>query len=436
MEKQKIKQTKGITLIALVVTIIVLLILAGISIMMLTGEGGILQNAKEASEATKTATEEEQVKLAVAEALLKGNGTLSKENVGNSLKNQFGADKVTEDTFIGDGPWTFIGEEKNYLINTNGKLEGKNFASRTGLKEGDYINYQPDENSEIYSKITSENTGYFNTIDQIGPQEEINQETLKWRILKIYNNGNIDIIGSPTSKKVVLQSFLGYNNGVFLLNDLCETLYSKKSAGIKARSVKLEDLENYLTDDGKKARSDYANDNNIKYEDSYNYSYEGGKLYYPDIYQYEIYSGVTGTIKTDGIGMSDIYKGYVNGLTNKKFGKAGENGLTLKQTFYMIDVSKENYGEMVDVLNDSNGYWMSSRVVNCTDTNDGYGGRFAISCLNGGKIDGVALVYSGDEKREGLYHFPVRPVVTLNYDVEIKASEGTIDNPHIIEKYK
>lgn len=44
---------KGITLIALVVTIIVLLILAGVSIAMLTGEGGILGNAREASAKTK-----------------------------------------------------------------------------------------------------------------------------------------------------------------------------------------------------------------------------------------------------------------------------------------------------------------------------------------------------------------------------------------------
>ena len=44
--------TSGITLIALVVTIIVLLILAGISIMMLTGNNGILTRVGEAREET------------------------------------------------------------------------------------------------------------------------------------------------------------------------------------------------------------------------------------------------------------------------------------------------------------------------------------------------------------------------------------------------
>ena len=47
------KENEGITLIALVVTIIVLLILAGISIAMLTGENGILKRAREAKEETK-----------------------------------------------------------------------------------------------------------------------------------------------------------------------------------------------------------------------------------------------------------------------------------------------------------------------------------------------------------------------------------------------
>ena len=45
---KKFKRNKGITLIALVVTIIVLLILAGISISMLTGQNGILNRASEA----------------------------------------------------------------------------------------------------------------------------------------------------------------------------------------------------------------------------------------------------------------------------------------------------------------------------------------------------------------------------------------------------
>ena len=54
--KKKFKKNKGITLIALVVTIIVLIILAGISIAMLTGQNGILNRATEAKNATETTT--------------------------------------------------------------------------------------------------------------------------------------------------------------------------------------------------------------------------------------------------------------------------------------------------------------------------------------------------------------------------------------------
>lgn len=82
--RQKIntlKTTRGITLIALVITIIVLLILAGVTIATLTGENGILTRASEASEQTKKANIEEQVKLAVTASIGKdGRIDISKLN--------------------------------------------------------------------------------------------------------------------------------------------------------------------------------------------------------------------------------------------------------------------------------------------------------------------------------------------------------------------
>ena len=77
MNKMKFyKKNFGITLIALVVTIIVLLILAGISISMLTGQNGILNRAAEAKEKTEDANKEEQRKLAQAEALMSTEDTV------------------------------------------------------------------------------------------------------------------------------------------------------------------------------------------------------------------------------------------------------------------------------------------------------------------------------------------------------------------------
>ncbi len=57
------KNGKGITLIALVITIIVLLILVGVSIAMLTGEGGILGKANSAKTEYEKAEKEEKEKL-------------------------------------------------------------------------------------------------------------------------------------------------------------------------------------------------------------------------------------------------------------------------------------------------------------------------------------------------------------------------------------
>ena len=64
-EKTELKQKnqKGITLIALVITIIVLLILAGVSIATLMGDNGILTRASDAKEQTEIASVKEQAQL-------------------------------------------------------------------------------------------------------------------------------------------------------------------------------------------------------------------------------------------------------------------------------------------------------------------------------------------------------------------------------------
>ena len=66
MKKYKLKQNSAITLIALVLTIVVLLILAGISISAVLGKNGILDKAKEAKYLTKLREYEERVTLIVA----------------------------------------------------------------------------------------------------------------------------------------------------------------------------------------------------------------------------------------------------------------------------------------------------------------------------------------------------------------------------------
>ena len=57
----------AITLIALIITIIVLLILAGVTLNMVMGESGIFNKANSAKEQTQKSTAEEIIKLAVLE---------------------------------------------------------------------------------------------------------------------------------------------------------------------------------------------------------------------------------------------------------------------------------------------------------------------------------------------------------------------------------
>ena len=117
MLKQTKKQ-KGITLIALVITIIVLLILAAVTINALSGDNGILRRAREAKEKTGASQEEESVKVSVTEALTQGIGELTTENLKKAVKNN----GLNEQQLAGNGPWTYNGEYNEYNIETSGKM--------------------------------------------------------------------------------------------------------------------------------------------------------------------------------------------------------------------------------------------------------------------------------------------------------------------------
>ena len=110
------KRCKGITLIALVVTIVVLLILAGVSISMLTGNNGIITQAQNAKKETEEAEEKEKIQLAVLDAISK-NDDLTEENLQKEIDDEFGSGetKVYEN---GDEDFLVIFQNKdsNYRI--------------------------------------------------------------------------------------------------------------------------------------------------------------------------------------------------------------------------------------------------------------------------------------------------------------------------------
>ena len=85
MEKL-LKKEKGITLIALVITILVLLILAGIAISMVVGNNGIMNKTTTAVEEHRNATAEEEIALAWANCEVDYNVALSEDYTAKEFK--------------------------------------------------------------------------------------------------------------------------------------------------------------------------------------------------------------------------------------------------------------------------------------------------------------------------------------------------------------
>ena len=110
----KTKEMKGITLVALVVTIVVLLILAGVSINTVLGDDGIIKKAKEAAEATKQASAEEEMNRLVLEYQL----AKSDENFEDFLQEKINEGRINGATDNGDGTVTISKrvDGKDYTI--------------------------------------------------------------------------------------------------------------------------------------------------------------------------------------------------------------------------------------------------------------------------------------------------------------------------------
>ena len=125
-KKQKLKESKGITLIALVITIIVLLILAGVTIATLTGDNGILNQAGRAKDKTTEAESIERIQVEVAGSYGL-DGTIDKDQLNKNLGNIAGL-KIGESNFGGENivkelPVTVTLNGYDIKINSNGGVE-------------------------------------------------------------------------------------------------------------------------------------------------------------------------------------------------------------------------------------------------------------------------------------------------------------------------
>ena len=126
-EKKLRFNQKGITLIALVITIIVLLILAGVSIATLTGQNGILTRAQDSKTQTGIAEEKEAIQLAYAGAVAEKRGT--GDITADDLNREFGTNgtnATAEDGTDGEITVTFDPPSNRvYTIDADGNITNK-----------------------------------------------------------------------------------------------------------------------------------------------------------------------------------------------------------------------------------------------------------------------------------------------------------------------
>ena len=441
----KTKEMKGITLIALVITIVVLMILAGVSINTVLGDDGIIKKAEEAAEATKQASAEEEMNRLVLEYQLasndetlesflqekvtegridgvtdNGDGTITitkkvegkdytitvKKPTASTPSVKVGAIRVVSDSTgagssLGEastrkgttlyimiestisGGTTTVSPEVPYAVTENGtykftvtgtvngttytkevSVEVNQFKMEINLDDvqiGDSVNYTYDS-AESYS-LSSTYSGY-------SSNQTIAQTTgLTWKVLNVdKENDTVDIISTnPTSSTVNFYGILGYNNGPYLMNEICKAQYSNKSLGVNARSINLLDMEKHLTVAGIAARSGYTNSlSGKKYGTTKTYT---SFTKYPSLYANQKGAGPN----VSSISQPDITKGNdpyeeskpiatTEPTTDSTLGTG--NPLTVTQTLYGIAIDDTNYGTAYSILANSTWFWVAARSVN------------------------------------------------------------------------
>ena len=120
--KERVNGKNGITLIALVITIIVLLILAGVTIATLTGDNGILTKAQNAKEKNAQKTVEEQINLAVQASRINEGLVIDKDILEQELTNNGIEITKSENDEL---PWTVKKDGYVYTISENGEVKEK-----------------------------------------------------------------------------------------------------------------------------------------------------------------------------------------------------------------------------------------------------------------------------------------------------------------------
>lgn len=149
--KETLKKNRGITLIALVITIIVLLILAGVTIATLTGENGILNKSSQSKIEQSHSSVKEQTILALDELYLDKHDPNTKNNIGV-------IDFLTSKGYIES-----VNNDAYYKV-TEGALTGATLGKGTSKENGDI--YVIEEDSTGADSETNYVLRYYETADK------------------------------------------------------------------------------------------------------------------------------------------------------------------------------------------------------------------------------------------------------------------------------
>ena len=310
-----------------------------------------------------------------------------------------------------------VTENGTYKFTVTGTVDGKTYTKNVTatvnqykneinldeIQIGDYVNYTYDIDSASSSyTLESKYSGY-------SSNQTIAQTTgLTWKVLNVdKENDTVDIISTnPTSSTVTFANILGYNNGPYLMNEICKAQYSNKTLGVNARSINLLDMEKHLTADGIKARNAYTS--NVKYGTTKTYP---SNTKYPSLYANQKGAGPN----VSSITPSDITKGNdpyeeskpiatTEPTTDNTSGTG--NPLTVTQTYYNISINDTNYGTASTVLANSTYFWVAARFVLTYSDNAAFGLRRA-----GTSTIGYGM-FGSDGNTYGNF-YALRPVVSL-----------------------
>lgn len=151
-------------------------------------------------------------------------------------------------------------------------------------------------------------------------------------------------------------------------------------------------------------------------------------------------SGTSGSIRSGGIERSDAY--YSN-PTTEKLGTAN-NGLMSTQTYFDLKMTdSDRYFDNVHFYNlihtnNSNAYWIASRFADTSfvggataDSGVGFG-MWAGNRSENHLLGSAFLCNSWNN--EGEYNLFVRPVVTLNTNIQLYGGDGSAEHPYQLTK--